>query len=440
MATAIRFSEFGGPEVLRWEEVTVGEPGPGEARIRQMACGLNFIDIYQRTGLYKVALPSALGLEGAGVVEAVGAGVTSVKPGNRVAYAGGPVGAYATERLIPADRLCILPEGLTFEQGAAMMLKGLTVQYLIRRTYRVQPDDTVLFHAAAGGVGLIACQWLKALGATVIGTAGSDEKCLLARQHGADHSINYRTENFVERVREITGGAGVPVVYDSVGKETFMGSLQCLRPFGLMVSFGNASGRFPRSTLLQCSILCSLTAEPPDGENGYAVQARFQRTLCHRPVDLRLVESDFQRSSEPVLEFDGRRERYPVNAPVVAIDHLVPVFGQFPGHQPGGVEPDRFPLPLPVHPHQFPVRLTAPGRFPLDDPAHCLPPLKSSLCRDLVERTGIGNLLGRDDDGQAVAAGKSLHHGGAEGGEDDKVRPVRFLENKVAATAAAPRG
>jgi NADPH2:quinone reductase len=245
MAKAIRFSEFGGPEVLRWEEVTVGDPGPGEARIRQMACGLNFIDIYQRTGLYKVALPSGLGLEGAGVVESVGEGVTVVKPGDRVSYAGGPVGAYATERLIPADRLCILPEGLSFEQGAAMMLQGMTVQYLIRRTYQVLPGDTVLFHAAAGGVGLIACQWLKALGARVIGTAGSEEKCELARRHGADYCINYRTENFTERVRELTGGAGVPVVYDSVGQDTFMGSLDCLRPFGLMVSFGNASGPVP---------------------------------------------------------------------------------------------------------------------------------------------------------------------------------------------------
>ena len=245
MAKAIRFSEYGGPEVLRLEEVAVGEPGPGEARIRQMACGLNFIDIYQRTGLYKVALPSGLGLEGAGIVESVGPGVTVVKPGDRVAYAGGPAGAYATERLIPADRLCRLPDGISFEQGAAMMLQGMTVQYLISRTYQVLAGDVVLFHAVAGGVGLIACQWLKALGARVIGTAGSDEKCLLAKQHGADHCINYRTENFVERVRELTDGTGVPVVYDSVGKDTFMGSLDCLRPFGLLVSFGNASGPVP---------------------------------------------------------------------------------------------------------------------------------------------------------------------------------------------------
>jgi NADPH:quinone reductase len=231
--------------VLRWDDVVVNEPGPGEARLRHKACGLNMIDVYQRTGLYKVPLPSGAGTEAAGVVEAVGAGVTQVKPGDRVAYAGGPLGAYSEERVMPADRLCILPDGLSFEQGAAMMLKGLTVQYLIRQTYKVQRGDTVLFHAAAGGVGLIACQWLKALGATVIGTAGSDEKCELAKQHGADICINYRTEKIAERVKKITGGAGLPVVYDSVGKDTFFESLDCLRPLGLMVSFGNASGPVP---------------------------------------------------------------------------------------------------------------------------------------------------------------------------------------------------
>jgi NADPH2:quinone reductase len=245
MAKAIRFHRTGSPEVLQWEEMTVGDPRPGEARVRHKACGVNMIDVYQRTGLYKVPLPAVAGNEGAGVVEAVGAGVAHVKPGDRVAYAGGPAGAYCEVRLFPADRLCLLPEGISFEQGAAMMLKGMTVQYLIRRTYRVQPGDTVLFHAAAGGVGTIACQWLKALGARVIGTAGSDEKCALAKRHGADFCINYRNEKFVERLREIPGGAGVPVVYDSVGKETFTGSLDCLRPLGLLVSFGNASGPVP---------------------------------------------------------------------------------------------------------------------------------------------------------------------------------------------------
>lgn len=245
MPKSVRFQKVGGPEVLQLEEVVVGDPGPGEARVLHKACGVNFLDIYQRSGLYKLPLPSGAGNEGSGVVEAVGAGVTHVKPGDRVAYAGGPIGAYCEVRNMPADRLCILPEGLSFEQGAAMMLKGMTAQYLIRRTYKVQPGDMVLFHAAAGGVGLIACQWLKALGATVIGTAGSDMKCALARQHGADHCINYRTEKFSERVKEITKGAGVPVVYDSVGKDTFMGSIECLRPLGLMASFGSSSGLVP---------------------------------------------------------------------------------------------------------------------------------------------------------------------------------------------------
>ena len=245
MPKSVRFHKVGGPEVLQLEEVVVGDPGPGEARVLHKACGVNFLDIYQRSGLYKLPLPSGAGNEGSGVVEAVGAGVTHVKPGDRVAYAGGPIGAYCEVRNMPADRLCILPEGLSFEQGAAMMLKGMTAQYLIRRTYKVQPGDMVLFHAAAGGVGLIACQWLKALGATVIGTAGSDMKCALARQHGADHCINYRTEKFSERVKEITKGAGVPVVYDSVGKDTFMGSIECLRPLGLMASFGSSSGLVP---------------------------------------------------------------------------------------------------------------------------------------------------------------------------------------------------
>jgi NADPH2:quinone reductase len=245
MPKSIRFYKNGGPEVLQWEDVPVNDPGPGEARVLHKACGLNMVDVYQRTGLYNAPLPSGAGSEGAGVVEAVGPGVTHVKPGDRVAYAGGLLGAYSETRTMPADRLCLLPEGLSFEQGAAMMLKGLTAQYLIRRTYVVQPGDTVLFHAAAGGVGLIACQWLKALGATVIGTAGSDEKCERAKQHGADYCINYRKRNFVERVKEITNNAGLPVAYDGVGKDTFMGSLDSLRPRGLLVSFGNASGPVP---------------------------------------------------------------------------------------------------------------------------------------------------------------------------------------------------
>jgi NADPH2:quinone reductase len=245
MPKAIRIQQQGGPDVLKWEDVQVGDPGPGEARVRHKACGLNFLDVYQRSGLYKIALPSGMGNEGAGVVEAVGAGVTQLKPGDRVAYAGGAPGAYSEVRTMPAERLVVLPEGISFETAAAMMLKGMTAQYLLRRTYKVQSGETVLLHAAAGGVGLIACQWLKALGATVIGTAGSEEKCALAKAHGAHHCIDYRKENFVERVKALTGGKGVPVVYDSVGKDTFTGSLDCLQPRGLMVSFGNSSGAVP---------------------------------------------------------------------------------------------------------------------------------------------------------------------------------------------------
>ena len=244
MHQAIRFHEYGGADVLRFENVDVTEPGPGEARIRHEAIGVNFIDIYQRSGLYQVPLPAVAGNEGAGIVEAVGAGVKHVKIGDRVTYAG-RAGSYCEVRNLPADRLCILPEKLTLEQGAAMMLKGLTVQYLIRKTYRVQKGCTVLFHAAAGGVGVIACQWMKSLGARVIGTAGSAEKCQIATQNGADYCINYRTENVVDRVKEITKGEGVPIVYDSVGKDTFDTSINCLRPLGLLVSFGNASGVVP---------------------------------------------------------------------------------------------------------------------------------------------------------------------------------------------------
>ncbi|MBC9073717.1 quinone oxidoreductase [Thauera sp. CAU 1555] len=245
MPQAIRFHQTGGPEVLQWESIEVPPPAAGEAQVRHHAVGLNYIDTYHRTGLYPVPLPSGIGLEGAGVVEAVGEGVSDLAPGDRVAYAGGPLGAYAQLRNMPADRLVKLPEALSFEQGAAMMLQGLTAQYLLRRTYRVQPGDTILIHAAAGGVGLIVCQWAKALGATVIGTVGSDEKAALARAHGCDHPIVYTREKFAERVREITGGAGVPVVYDSIGADTFMDSLSCLRPLGTMVLFGAASGPVP---------------------------------------------------------------------------------------------------------------------------------------------------------------------------------------------------
>ena len=246
MPKAIRIHEHGGPEVLRWEEVEVGEPGPGQLRVRHGAVGLNYIDVYHRTGLYPLpSLPWTLGMEGAGQVGAVGEGVTEFKPGDRVAYASPPVGAYAEVRLMPADRVVALPDAIDDRTAAAMMLQGMTAQYLLRRTYRVQPGDAILLHAAAGGVGLIASQWARHLGATVIGTVGSEEKAELARAHGCHHTILYNRENFVERVREITGGQGVAVVYDSVGKGTFMGSLDCLRPLGMMVSFGNASGPVP---------------------------------------------------------------------------------------------------------------------------------------------------------------------------------------------------
>src|ERR1700681_642268 len=221
MSRAIRFYQTGGPEVLRWEEVAVGHPGRGEARVRHTAVGLNYVDIYVRRGLYPAALPSGLGTEAAGMVEEVGPGVTDIKPRDRVAYAGGPLGAYSEERVMPADRLVVLPEGISDQQAAAMMLKGLTVQYLIRQIHKVEKGDTILFHAAAGGVGLIACQWAKSLGAMVIGTVGTDEKALLAKRHGCAHPVVYTRTNFVEAVKTITGGRGVPVVYDSVGKDTY---------------------------------------------------------------------------------------------------------------------------------------------------------------------------------------------------------------------------
>jgi len=245
MTNAIMVHEHGGPEVLRWEPVTVGKPGPGQALIRHTAVGLNFIDVYYRTGLYQAPLPFTPGMEGAGIVEAVGEGVTDIAPGDRVGYGQSPLGAYAEYRLIPAANLIRLPDSVSDETAAAMLLQGLTAQYLLRQTHVVKSGDTILIHAAAGGVGLLASQWAHALGATVIGTAGSPEKAALAAANGCDHVILYRTEDLVARVREITGGRGVDVVYDGVGRDTFDRSLDCLRRRGLMVSYGNASGPVP---------------------------------------------------------------------------------------------------------------------------------------------------------------------------------------------------
>ncbi|NML24849.1 quinone oxidoreductase family protein [Zoogloea dura] len=245
MPHAIRFERTGGPEVLQWVEVEVPPPAAGEVRVRHQAVGLNFIDTYHRSGLYPVPLPSGIGQEAAGVIEAVGEGVAEFAPGDRVAYVGGALGAYSEIRNVVASSLVKLPDSLSFEQGAAMMMQGLTAQYLLRRTYRVEPGDCILIHAAAGGVGLIVCQWAKALGATVIGTVSSEAKAELARANGCDHAIVTPVDSVSARVREITGGEGVPVVYDSVGKDTFMDSLACLRPLGTMVTFGNASGPVP---------------------------------------------------------------------------------------------------------------------------------------------------------------------------------------------------
>ena len=248
MTKAIRIDRNGGPEEMKLVDITVGEPGPGEIRIQHKAVGLNFIDVYQRTGLYALPMPLQLGMEGAGIVEAVGDGVTHLKIGDRAAYASNPPGSYSEARVMPAKCVCKLPDAISFETGAAMMLKGLTAQYLLKRTLPqggLNAGDFVLFHAAAGGVGLIACQWAKALSLRLIGTAGSDAKCALAKEHGASHVINYATDDFAARVKEITGGKGVKVVYDSVGKDTWDKSLDCLQPFGLMASFGNASGPAP---------------------------------------------------------------------------------------------------------------------------------------------------------------------------------------------------
>ena len=263
MPKAIRFHQTGGPEVLKWEDVTVGDPAAGEARVKHHTVGVNFIDIYMRTGLYPTPLPSGIGSEGAGVVEAVGAGVTHVKAGDRVAYAGGPQGAYAEVRVMPAEKLVKLPDAISFEQGAAMMLQGMTVQYLIKKSFPVKAGDTVLWHAAAGGVGLIACQWLKALGVTVIGTVSSAEKAALAKAHGCTHTIDYTKEDFSKRAIELNGGNKFRVVFDSIGKDTWDKSLDCLQPLGYMISFGNASGPVQPLNIAQLSAKGSIYLQRP---------------------------------------------------------------------------------------------------------------------------------------------------------------------------------
>jgi NADPH2:quinone reductase len=281
MSKAVRYHKQGGPEVLQVDEVQVGDPGAGQVRIRHTAIGVNFVDTYQRSGLYPMQLPGVAGNEGAGVVEAVGAGVKDLKKGDRIAYTGLP-GSYCEERIVPAERMVKVPKGISDEQAASMMLKGMTVHYLIFTTYKVKKGDTVLWHAAAGGVGLIACQWLKKLGVTTIGTVGSDDKAKLAKAHGCHHVINYSRENFVERVKEITKGKKLPVVYDAVGKTTWDGSLDCLQPRGLMVSFGNASGAVPPVNLGILSTKGSLYVTRPTLATHIATRA----DLVKRSKDL----------------------------------------------------------------------------------------------------------------------------------------------------------
>jgi NADPH:quinone reductase len=297
MPNAIRFHQVGGPEVLQFESVNVGDPGPGEARIRHTAIGLNYIDTYQRSGLYKLPLPSGLGGEAAGVVEAVGSGVSDLKTGDRVAYSGGAPGAYAEARVIPVDRLVKLPAGVSDRMAATLMLKGLTVQYLLRQTYPVKAGETILLHAAAGGIGLIACQWARALGATVIGTVGSDAKAELAKANGCTHTIVYTRENFVEKVKELTGGKGVPVVYDAVGKDTFPGSLDCLSPRGMFVSFGNSSGPVPPFEILLLSQKGSL----------YATRPTLATYTAKRADLLKMAEEMFALVQSGKLKNDARQ-------------------------------------------------------------------------------------------------------------------------------------
>jgi len=313
MTKAIRIERTGGPEVMQYVDVQVGPPGPDEVQVRNHAVGLNYIDVYFRTGLYPMPLPAGIGLEGAGEVVAVGANVKSVKVGDRVAYSGQPPGSYAQLRNMPPNNLVKLPASISYETGAAMMLKGLTVQYLFRRTYKLQKGQTILFHAAAGGVGLIAMQWAEALGVTVIGTVGSEEKAALARKFGCDHTILYTRENVVERVREITNGEMVPVVYDSVGKDTFQASIDCLRPFGLMVSFGNASGPVPPMplTALKGSLYItrpSLMAHTADrgvlDEMAADLFKMVSSGKVHIPIDQRYPLSEARQAH---IDLEGRK-------------------------------------------------------------------------------------------------------------------------------------
>jgi NADPH2:quinone reductase len=310
MVKAIRMNRTGGPEVLEYVDVELGAPGPGEARVRHEAIGVNFIDVYFRTGLYPQPLPGGLGKEAAGVVEAVGDGVTHVKVGDRVAYAGGALGAYSEARNIEASVLLRLPDDIGFDTAAAMMLQGLTVQYLFNRTHKLKAGDTILFHAAAGGVGLIACQWAKAIGVNLIGTVGSEEKAALAKAAGAAHVINYNTENFTERVLEITGGKKVGVVYDSIGKDTFIGSLDCLQPLGLMVSFGSASGPVPPFSLNELASRGSLFVTRP---SLFAYAAKRE--------DLEAMAADlFQMVSSGKVKIDINQRYKLADAAQAAID------------------------------------------------------------------------------------------------------------------------
>ena len=298
MTKAIILEKTGGPEALQWKEVQVGDPGEGQVRIRHTAIGLNYIDVYMRSGLYPIPVPGGLGLEAAGVIEAVGPGISHIKAGDRVAYAGGPPGAYSETRVMPTAPLVKLPDNVSDQHAAALLLKGMTVQFLIRRTYKVKAGETVLLHAAAGGVGLIACQWLKALGVTVIGTVSSEEKAALAKANGCTHTILYNKENLVERVRELTNGAGVPVVYDSVGKVTWEDSLSCLQPLGLMVSFGNTSGPVAPVNIGQLAAkgslfvtrpaLATYTAKPADLQ---ATAADLFDVLAHGKVKAEIAQT-----------------------------------------------------------------------------------------------------------------------------------------------------